>query len=115
MDGGSTAPQLTGLRPAQTPEWTVTGGLDWRATDKLTLNAALRYVGEQFDDDQNIRRLAPAAELDGRASWSLGPGKEVYIAVDNVADAKISTGRTADFVTSYGVPRTFHLGFSYRR
>ncbi len=115
VDGGSAAPQLTGLRPAQTPEWTVTSGLDWRATDKLTLNAAVRYVSEQFEDDQNIRRLAPGAELNGRAAWSLGPDEEVYLALDNIADAKIAVAKTADFVTSYSQPRTFRIGFTYRR
>jgi hypothetical protein len=35
--------------------------------------------------------------------------------VDNLADARISTGRTADFVTSLSEPRTFRVGFSYRR
>ena len=115
VDGGSRAPQLTGLRPAQTPEWTVTGGLDWRPLEKLTVSAQVRYVSTQFDDDQNVRRLAPGAELNGRAAWSLAPGQEVYLAVDNLADAKISTGKTADFVDSYSEPRTFRVGFSYRR
>jgi vitamin B12 transporter len=115
VDGGSSAPQLTGLRPAQTPEWTVTAGLDWRAMERLTLSSSLRYVSTQFDDDQNIRRLAPGAELNARAGWRLGPGKEVYLAVDNVADAKISVAKTADFVDSYSQPRTFRVGFSYRR
>ena len=115
VDGGSRAPQLTGLRPAQTPEWTVTGGLDWRALEKLTISAQVRYVSTQFDDDQNVRRLAPGAELNARAAWSLAPGQEVYLAVDNLADAKISTGKTADFVDSYSEPRTFRVGFSYRR
>ena len=93
----------------------MTGGLDWRATEKLTLNAAVRYTSTQFEDDQNVRRLAPGAELNARAAWSLGPGKEVYLAVDNLADAKISTGKTADFVDSFSEPRTFRIGFSYRR
>ena len=115
VDGGSVAPQLTGLRPAQTPEWTATAGLDWRPLEKLTLNASARYVSSQFDDDQNVRRLAPGAELDLRGAWSLGPGQEVYLMVDNVADVKISTGKTADFVDSFSEPRTFRIGFSYRR
>ena len=115
VDGGSSAPQLTGLRPAQTPEWTVTAGLDWRAMERLTISGAVRYVSNQFDDDQNVRRLPPGAELDMRGAWSLGPNEEVYVAVDNVADAKISTGKTADFVDSYSEPRTFRVGFSYRR
>jgi outer membrane receptor protein involved in Fe transport len=115
VQGGSAAPQLTGLRPAQTPELTVTGGLDWRPSDQLTLSAIVRYVSTQYDDDQNVRRLAPGAELNLRAGWALGPGEEVYLAVDNAADAKLSTGKTADFVDSYGVPRTIRVGFSYRR
>jgi len=115
IDGGSAAPQLTGLRPAQTPEWTATAGVDWRPLDRLTVSGAARYVSEQFDDDQNIRRLAPGAELDMRAGWRLAPGQELYVAVDNVADAKISTGKTADFVDSFSEPRTFRVGFSYRR
>ena len=115
VDGGSSAPQLTGLRPAQTPAWTVTAGVDWRAMEKLTVSGNLRYVSTQFDDDQNTRRLPPGAELDGRAAWSLAAGEEVYLAVDNLADAKISTGKTADFVDSYSEPRTFRVGFSYRR
>ena len=115
VDGGTSAPQLTGLRPAQTPEWTVTAGLDWRAMEKLTITGALRYESLQFEDDQNSRRLPPGAWLDARAAWSLGPSEQVYIAVDNVTDAKISSGKTADFVDSYTEPRTFSVGFSYRR
>ena len=115
VDGGARARQLTGLRPAQTPEWTLTAGLDWRATEHLSLDANLRYVTEAFDDDLNIRRLAPGAELNARAAWSLAPGQELYLAVDNLADAKITTGKTADFVSSYSEPRTFRIGFSYRR
>jgi outer membrane receptor protein involved in Fe transport len=115
VDGGASAPQLTGLRPAQTPEWTVTGGLDWRPMEKLTISNSLRYTSTQYDDDQNTRRLPPGAEWDARGAWSLGPGEEVYVAVDNLADAHISTGKTADFTDSWSEPRTFRVGFSYRR
>lgn len=115
VEGGSTAPQLTGLLPAQTPAWTATAGLDWRTTEKLTLSTSLRYTSTQFDDDQNTRRIAPGAEWDGRAAWSLGPAKEVYLALDNIANAKISTGKTAAFVTSLSEPFTVSVGFSYRR
>jgi outer membrane receptor protein involved in Fe transport len=115
VEGGSIAPQLTRLLPAQTPAWTATAGFDWRATDKLTISNFVRFVTTQYDDDQNTRRIAPGAEWDGRAAWSLGPAKEIYVAVDNIADAKIATGKTADFVTSLSEPRTFRVGFSYRR
>jgi outer membrane receptor protein involved in Fe transport len=115
VDGQSVAPQLTGLKPAQTPAWTATGGLDWRALDQLTLSSTVRFTSDQFDDDQNTRRLPPGAEWNGRAAWSLGPGEEVYLAVDNIANAHISTGKTAVFITSWSEPRTVRVGFSYRR
>jgi outer membrane receptor protein involved in Fe transport len=115
VHGGSSAPQLTGLRPAQTPQLTATAGLDWRPLAKLTISGAARYVGAQYDDDQNVRRLAPGALLDMRAAWKLAPHEEVYVAVDNVADARVSVGKTADFVDSFSEPRTVRVGFSYRR
>jgi len=50
---------------------------------------------------------SPAAgrRLNARAAWSVAPDAEVYLAVDNAADAKISTGKTADFIDSYSEPR----------
>ena len=115
VDGGSTVPQLTGLRPAQAPDLTVTGGLDWRPLERLTLNADLRYESVRYDDDLNTRRLAPGVEVDARAAWRIAPGSEVYVAVDNLGDAGIVTGQTADGINSYAQPRTFRVGFAYRR
>ncbi|MDB5449637.1 MAG: TonB-dependent receptor for transport vitamin [Phenylobacterium sp.] len=115
VDGGSTVPQLTGLRPAQAPDLTVTGGLDWRPLERLTLNADLRYESVRYDDDLNTRRLAPGVEVDVRAAWRVAPGSELYVAVDNLGDAGIVTGQTADGINSYAQPRTFRVGFAYRR
>ena len=115
VDGGSTAPQLTGLRPAQTPRLTVTAGARWHASEHLTLSGEARYESARYEDDLNTRRLAPEAELDARASWKLGPDSEVYLAAENLADAKIEVGQTADGVTSLSAPRIFRIGFSIRR
>ena len=115
VDGGSVAPQLTGLRPAQTPRLTVTAGARWRASEHLTLSGEARYESARYEDDLNTRRLAPEAELDARASWKLGQDSEVYLAAENLADAKIEVGQTADGVTSLSAPRIFRIGFSIRR
>ena len=115
VDGGGSAPQLTGLRPAQTPELTVTAGLDWRPLDPLTVTADLRYESQRFEDDLNSRILRPGTELDMRAGWRVAPHAEVYVAAENVTDARIETGATADGVISLGAPRTFRIGFDYRR
>ena len=115
VDGGSVAPQLTGLRPAQTPRLTVTTGARWRATEQLILSADARYESARFEDDLNSRRLAPSVELDARAAWRVGPDSEIYLAAENLADAKIEVGQTADGITSLSAPRLFRLGFAIRR
>jgi len=115
VDGGASAPQLTGKRPAQTPELTVTAGTTWRATDKLTLAGDLRYEGARFEDDLNTRKLAAAWAVDLRAAWKLSRSSEVYLAADNVLDENIEVGETADGVESYAAPRTLRVGFTLRR
>ncbi|WP_304167928.1 TonB-dependent receptor [Phenylobacterium aquaticum] len=115
VDGGSQAPQLTGKRPAQTPEVSVTAGGDWRMGERLTLSAETRFESERFEDDLNSRRLAPAVSLDARAAWSVGKGAEIYLAAENLTDARIETGETGDGVESFAAPQTFRVGFSLRR
>jgi len=115
VNGGATAPQLTGLRPANTPELTATGGVDWRPLERLTLTANVRYESDRYDDDQNTRRLRPGVEIDSRAAWRVGRNAEVYVAAENLGDAKLVVARTADGVNSYAAPRTIRVGFTYRR
>jgi outer membrane receptor protein involved in Fe transport len=112
VDGGSAAPALTGLRPAETPQFTATWGVTWRPGPRLQLTGDMRYESARFDDDQNQRRLAPGASFDARAQWRATPAASLFIAVDNLFDAAIATGQTADHVTSYGPPRVVRVGFS---
>lgn len=115
VDGGSAAPQLTGKRPAQTPQVTVTAGLDWAIAERLRLAADLRFESERFEDDLNTRRLAPAAGLDLRLGWRVRSDTELYLAAENVADAELEVGETGDGVESYATPRTVRIGLSIRR
>lgn len=115
VHGGASAPQLTGLRPAQTPKWTVTGGLAFRPAEAFSLSADLRYESMRFEDDLNSRRLSAGLSLDARATWRVADHSELYLAVDNLADEDLEVGQTADGVESYAAPRTFRVGFSYRR
>ena len=115
VHGGTAARQLNGLRPAQTPKLTLTGGLEWHATDKLSLSGDLRYESARFEDDLNSRVLSAGVSFDARVAWSVGPASEVYLAAENLGDAKIEVGKTADGVESFAAPRTFRVGFAYRR
>jgi len=110
LDGGSTAPQLTGKRPAQAPIWSATAGLSAELTDRLTLATDLTWEGKRFEDDLNSRVLNPAYRLDARLDWRVRPLVTLYVAGDNLLDADIQTSRTADGVAGYAAPRIVRVG-----
>ena len=109
-DGGTAAPQLTGLRPAQAPEWSVTAGIDWRIGDRLTLSSRARYESARFDDDLNSRVLDAAVTFDARADYRLRDGVTLYLAADNLFDADVQVSRTADDIAGFGPPQTIRGG-----
>jgi outer membrane receptor protein involved in Fe transport len=115
VDGGALAPQLTGLRPAQAPVWSATAGLDWRATDRLTLAADLRWESRRFDDDLNSRSLGAAATVGVRTDWRLSPSAAIWFAVDNLFDAGVPVSETGAGVVGLGPPRTLSLGVRLSR
>jgi outer membrane receptor protein involved in Fe transport len=110
LDGGTSAPRLTGLRPAQAPEWSATAGIDWRATSRLTLSSRARYESARFDDDLNSRTLDAALTLDARADYALREGVTLYAVADNLFDEDVEVSQTADGVAGYGPPRTLRAG-----
>lgn len=113
MDGGSAAPQLTGLRPAQAPIWSATAGLDWRAGDRLTLAAQARYESKRFEDDLNSRVLDVAVVVDARAEWRLTPAAMIWVAADNLFDEAVEVSETGTGVEGYSPPRTLRLGLRW--
>lgn len=110
VDGGSAAPQLTGLRPAQAPIWSAVAGIDWTATDRLGLSLNARYESRRFDDDLNSRTLDPALTLDARADWRLTARTGLWLSVDNLTDEDVEVSETAGGVAGYGPPRSVSLG-----
>lgn len=106
---------LTDLRPAQSPELSVSAGLTWRATNAATLSAALIYESSRFEDDLNTRQLDAAILLDLRAEQHLARGVSIYAALDNALDADIETAETADGIESFGAPRALRFGIALRR
>jgi vitamin B12 transporter len=115
VDGGAAAPQLTGLRPAQTPEAVATASAVWTGVDRLTLVGQLRYQGSTFDDDQNTRKVEGGTGVDARVEWRLRRQLSAYVAADNLFDADLQTGRSATGVVTYAAPRMVRVGVAWRR
>ena len=110
VDGGSVAPQLTGLRPAQTPKVSASADLTWRVVPSLKLLASVRYEGQRWEDDLNSRSLGAATTLDLRADWRISGKAGLWLALDNVTDEAVETGQTADGIESFDAPRTLRIG-----
>ena len=115
VDGGSAAPQLTGLRPAQTPEAAVTATADWRPMPRLGLSGEIRYESARFDDDQNTRPIAAGTGVNARMDYRVQGAASLYVSAENLLGAAIQTGRTAVGVISYDAPRVVTVGLAYRR
>ena len=115
VDGGTQAPQLTGLRPAQAPIWSAVAGLDWRPVDRLSLAADLRWESRRFDDDLNSRVLDAAGTVDVRAEWEMTPSATLWLAADNLFDAKVETAETGTGVASFGPARMLSVGVRLSR
>jgi vitamin B12 transporter len=114
VNGGVAAPQLTGKRPAQTPRWTATAGLIVTPTPAFEIAADARYESARFEDDLNTRRLSAGAQVDVRATWRAAPGVAWWVAAENLTNARLEAGETADGVESYAAPRTLRLGLTFR-
>ena len=115
MDGGSAAAQLTGLRPAQAPRFSAVAGADWRATDRLTLAADLRWESDRFEDDLNSRVLDAGGTVDLRADWSLTDAAVLWVAASNLFDAEIEVSETGTGVAGFAPPRTLAAGVRFTR
>lgn len=112
VDGGAAAPQLTGLIPAETPAFTMTGGAAWTAWSRVTLLTNLRYESARFADDQNTLRLDAATTVGLRAEWRPRSGLMVFLEAANLLDVEVATDETAGGIYSYGPPRTISVGVS---
>ncbi|MBL9205068.1 MAG: TonB-dependent receptor [Opitutaceae bacterium] len=103
-------PSLTGTRLAQVPRQTVTAGLSWKAPSDFTIEARARWVGEQFEDDENTLRLAAATVVDLRVSRRLTAWLDGFVAGENLGSARVETGRSTEGLVTLDAPRRLRLG-----
>lgn len=110
----SAAAPLDGLRPAQTPTLSASADVGYTEGGR-SLGLQLRHVGAQYEDDLNRILLPSATTVDAFASWPLLPGLRLVGRAENLANAVVVAGRTADGTTERATPRTFWLGLRFAR
>jgi len=81
----------------------------------LVDGAGARFESARYEDDLNTRELSPSFAADARAAWRVAPYTEFYLAADNLFDARVEIGESADGLESFGAPRSVRAGLSYRR
>ena len=76
----------------------------------INASANARFVGAQFEDDQNTLRLGSYWVFDLFLSRPIGKWLELYAGVENLFNQTYSVGRTSDGVVSIGAPLLVHGG-----
>jgi outer membrane receptor protein involved in Fe transport len=103
---------LDGLRPAASPQISASATLGW-TSERLGGSLTVRHFGAQFDDDQNLRRIAAATTLDASARLALWRGLSVEVRAENIGDAQVVSGVSADGLIDRAQPRTLWLGLRW--
>lgn len=101
----SIAPTLVGKRLAEVPRHTGTVTGNWKAPFAFTLSPRVRWIGRQYDDDENTIELAPAVVVDLGITRPIGNALELFLDVENVGNTRIETARNSDGIVSTGTPR----------
>ncbi|HEV2387133.1 MAG TPA: TonB-dependent receptor [Candidatus Acidoferrales bacterium] len=103
---------LEGLWAPQVPRHVFTIRTSYVRSERFTIAADGRFVGNQFDDDQNLFPLGRFFVLGMTASRALGRGIEVFAAGENLFNARYDIAATP--VANLGAPFTARAGIRFQ-
>jgi len=109
---GAAAP-LDGRRPAQTPRHQASATIARAPARGPGASLTARYVGRQFEDDLETRRLDAAFTLDAVATLPLMRSFALRLRAENLLDAEVEAGIGDTGIVDRGTPRTLWLGLRY--
>ncbi|USI72083.1 TonB-dependent receptor [Sphingomonas morindae] len=104
---------LDGLRPAQTARHAASATLGWQRRQGVAASATLRYVGPQFEDDQNSLVLRGAVTLDGSLRLPLSRAAAVELRAENLTNTLVMAALSSDGTVERATPRTIWISFRY--
>ncbi|MFY9804959.1 MAG: TonB-dependent receptor [Candidatus Acidiferrales bacterium] len=103
---------LVGLWVAQVPHNSFTFQARYSNPRIVFISVDGRFIGKQFDDDQNQYPLGNFFVLDAMASRSIGAGLELFGAAENLFDEKYATAATP--IPQLGLPIAARVGLRYQ-
>jgi len=106
------SPDLVGRRTPQVARQQGSVGLRYEHRSALSAAVQARWVGKQFEDDQNQLPLGSYFTADLLVSRPVTRGLQAFVAAENVFDRRFDVGRTP--VPTVGPPRTFRGGLRWR-
>lgn len=107
-------PLLNGLRLPEVPRGTVTAAVEGDGPLGLHGSARLRWVGLQFDDQENTLRLPAAAVADFEVSRDFGRKLSAYLALENAFNAQVAASLSTAGLFTYDAPRLLRGGIQVR-
>lgn len=113
VEASAVAALLDRLRPAQVARHQGSANLGW-TRGRALVSVTGRYIGPQFEDDQNSRELADAFTLDARIALPLTAKLAIEARGENLTDARVEAAITGNGIVERATPRTLWIGFSYR-
>ena len=104
------SPGLVGNRLAQVARHQGTMGLDFRPTPKITATIDVIASSKQFEDDLNSRVLDSVVAVDAQVSYRFLQDIQIYVAAENLFDARVEAGRSAVGLVTLGAPVFLWVG-----
>lgn len=98
------APTLVGKQIAQVPRHSATVGANWKMA-KFTVIPRVRWIGRQFEDDQNTLILGEAVVTDVGVDYAVNRTLSLFLNAENLGNARVETGRSVDGIVNVGTPR----------
>ena len=106
---------LEGNRMAQAPEHQFSLSLHWNPIDRLKNTLQIRFMGDQFEDDLNSRKLDPFVVVDLSTFYTINEDLEAFLSLENLFDTEFQTGIASNGLVSIGAPRLITGGLRWRR
>jgi outer membrane receptor protein involved in Fe transport len=99
---------LVGLHIPQVPKNVFTWGLFYSHSSRLFVGTSGRFVGQQFDDDQNQFLLHRFYSMDLEVGRRVGQHLELFVAAENILNQRYETARTP--IMNLGPPALVRIG-----